>query len=665
MSSMIMGVLIGISAVTLIICLVLMRRNNQNKTNQKLNISAKRNTKNYLHYLYRLYMVTPVVGRYFKKMKNRYRTIFPADEVTLNKKTTERMTLCLGVSLGILIAVIFICSGDVTHMLAGLLACYIIFTNMVNSSEQSMQIKLLNQLDTFLSDVHSYYHDTEMVDEAISSTLDDLPYEIGLHANKIYNIVTATDVEAEVEKYIDVAPNQFLLLLATICASVQEYGDKILEDGRSLFLKNLNYLKSELNEERLRLQRRITAFTGKVFSVLIPIFCLKPIEMWAISNMPDLKEFYNGGGGTISMAIIIVTTFICYEAINILKDDHSDEGKDDRVFKAISEIPVVKKYLKLQIEHNYTKSRRMADALKATGDKSGINIFMTKRILLALFLMILTTAVAIGADGRSKKVIKNDFSEAYTSALVPNEEYRQQMRDMSLSLNGYVKNNTATKEDILAAIGTDLTPSMAELVAEELISRRDAFAAHYFKAYVLLLALGAGVIGYFIPLWLLKYKKSIMGMNRENEVSLFRTVILILMHEDGMMLDSVLEWMERFAHAFKASIADCIINLEYSQQEALEKMKEAESGFSPFRRLCDSLLAVDKVGLEGAFDDLETEREYYQEKRKLDNAMLLKKCSRLASYIQMVPLGEIIIIYLVLPFGTQVMNMMLEFTSII
>lgn len=634
-------------------------------TNETFDLSSSKNVKNHLYMLYRIYMVTPIIRRYFLKVKNRYRAILPADEVTLNKKTTQRMTLCLGICVAIFAGVCIMSSGDIPYLFVGFLACYIIFTNTINVSEESLQKKLLDQLDTFITDLHAYYHDTEMIDEAISSSLDDLPYEIGLHANKLYSIVTSTDVEAEVEKYIEVAPNRFLLLLAAICSSVKEYGDKKMEDGKSVFLKNLNFLKEELNEERQRIREKQIAFNGKVMGVFIPLFILKPIEYVLTLSMPDLKNFYSGSGGVIALCIIVITTFICYEIINTLKDDHNEAETEHRIFRIISEIPVVKQFLKLKIEHNYSKSLRTADTLKEVGDTGGINIFYVKRYLLAILMAVLVNIVSFMALDKSGALILNDFSESYSDALVPNEAYREQMKDTSLRLNGYIKEPDVAYEELVEYASSELNPQMAELVAKEIMNRAESFKNNYYKYYMLLLSLAAAVIGYYIPVWLLQYKKKVRGMKREDEVAQFRTLILILMHEDGMTIDTVLEWMERFAQAFKPSISECIINLESSQQDAIVAMREAESGFAPFRRLCDGLLSVDKVGLVGAFDDLEIERDYYQTKRRTDNQEMLRKCSAKANCAMMIPIFEIIAIYLILPFGEMVLNMLMDFGTII
>ena len=86
-------------------------------------------------------------------------------------------------------------------------------------------------------------------------------------------------------------------------------------------------------------------------------------------------------------------------------------------------------------------------------------------------------------------------------------------------------------------------------------------------------------------------------------------------------------------------------------------MRENESGFAPFRRLCDNLIAVDKVGLESAFATLEVDQAYNQEKRKEDNLRVLSKCTKTANFLQYLPVWAVIILYLIIPIGLYAMQM--------
>ena len=313
-----MYIMMSACFVVLAICLIYKYVSKKKGAGRDILVGSNGNKRNRLYFLYRIFRVTPVIKRYYARTKQKYRALYPTDEITLNIITTKRMTFSLFIGIAIVMGTILLCSGDIPYLIVGLCAAYIVFTNIINSSEDKLQKKILDQTDVLITNIHANYHETSMVDESILMSVDCLPHEISLHAEKLLKILQAPDVEAEVEKYVSTAPNKFLLLLAAVCASVMEYGDKKDEEGKSLFLKNLNYLKSELNEERLRLQRKENIFKGKVFSVLIPLFCLKPAETLLTFNMPELAGFYSGLGGMVSLAVITATTLICYEIINIL-----------------------------------------------------------------------------------------------------------------------------------------------------------------------------------------------------------------------------------------------------------------------------------------------------------------------------------------------------------
>lgn len=635
-------------------------------SDKELAWEKRKDVKNYLYVLSIIYGQIPVIRRYYGKIKAKYKALYPADEITLNKKATERMSFCLVVCIGIFALTAIICRFDFWYSVAGLLTCYIILTTMVNLSEEKMQRELLNQLDNLVTDIHVYYHDTKMVEEAISLAIDIQPYEISLHAEQIYEIVTSADIDAAVSGYVDVAPNRHLLLLAAICASVKKYGDKVLEGGKSLFTMNLDYLKSDLDMERIRLERRVLAFSGMGFSVLLPTFFLKPIESFMVPRFEGTKVFYGGLGGVICLAVVLATTFICYEAINILKDERDGSFGNDRLCLKIAEIPIIQKYLNRYMDRNYSKAMRSTDDLKATGYKYGSNVFLVKRLLVALLLFVSVNVVALVGIHRTREMILTDYTDSYTTASVSSATERQQMIQVSPTYSKYVQRLNISKEELQNIVFSDIGDArLAAIITKELLARNGRLQNQYYHWYILILSLGMGVIGYFIPYLLIQYKKKIMGLNREDEVAQFRTLILILMHEDGIMIDTILEWMERFAHAFKSSLSDCIINLEYSQQKALEQMRDSEFGFAPFRRLCESLLSADKVGIAKAFDYLETERAYYQKKREIDNEDILNKCHQKARFLMLIPVYEIIVLYIITPFCFYAYNIYQNFQNII
>ena len=59
--------------------------------------------------------------------------------------------------------------------------------------------------------------------------------------------------------------------------------------------------------------------------------------------------------------------------------------------------------------------------------------------------------------------------------------------------------------------------------------------------------------------------------------------------------------------------------------------------------------AVEKIPINDAFDELETERDYYREKRKESNERLIAKKSRIGQVIGFAPLIFAFVGYLIIP----------------
>ena len=130
---------------------------------------------------------------------------------------------------------------------------------------------------------------------------------------------------------------------------------------------------------------------------------------------------------------------------------------------------------------------------------------------------------------------------------------------------------------------------------------------------------------------------------------------------DSISILNILEFMEDFAVLFKDSIHTCINDFDAGDIEALNKMKETEK-FEPFRRIVNGLIISDKIGICNAFDEISTDQVYYQDKRKLDNEMLLAKKGVIGKIIANIPLILTIGLYLITPFVVESLNQLKEFT---
>ena len=129
----------------------------------------------------------------------------------------------------------------------------------------------------------------------------------------------------------------------------------------------------------------------------------------------------------------------------------------------------------------------------------------------------------------------------------------------------------------------------------------------------------------------------------------FQTIILMLMKIERVNVEMILEWLERYSNIFKEPISKCVNNFESGPWEALEELKNDVS-FQQFIRIVESLqAAVEKIPIREAFDELDTERAYHQEKRKESNERMISKKSIIGKVIGFAPMVCLFVMYLIIP----------------
>ena len=163
------------------------------------------------------------------------------------------------------------------------------------------------------------------------------------------------------------------------------------------------------------------------------------------------------------------------------------------------------------------------------------------------------------------------------------------------------------------------------------------------------MAMILGIVGYMAPLWLLFFQAKMRQIEMEDEVMQFQTIILMLMKIERVNVEIILEWLERYANIFKEPISRCVNDFESGPWEALENLKE-EVTFQQFIRIVESLqAAVEKIPIADAFDELDTERNYYQAKRQESNERLIARKGRIGKVIGFAPMVVLFVGYLIVP----------------
>ena len=613
--------------------------------------------------LYVRYLKLPFLRRYLLKIRRRLEIINIDDEFLTRLQTSKIITRALLIIIPVTLIVILMTKSNPLIMIIILIFELFIIDSLVDGMVDKLDNNLLTQQVDFFAAMRHSYHETNMVGEAIYQTAqDDEHIEISRQAERIYNILNSEDPETELEKYYDIAPNNYLKEFAGISYLTQEFGDRKV-DGTSLYLKNLDNITQEMQLEILKRDKLNYTFQSLSIISIVPMVMLEPLKSWALSNFSFTKSFYNGKLGMIVQILVLLVTFICYILIRKLKDNGAVniklENNQNPWQAKLYKIKPVKKFVDLFIPKDGTKERRkVKEALKAAASKQKIEWLYINRLVLTVVVFFASIIMFIMLHNVQINYIYTEPTTEYDLIGEMNDrDYKKAMQTTETHnyfLDMFRGKLNTTQDDIEKAMRRstyyrDADDETISSNAAQILDKLQTVNSEYLKWFEILLAMVFAIIGYAAPMLMLKFQVIIRKMSMEDEVMQFQTIILMLMRLERVDVEMILEWMERYADIFKEPISRCLNDYESGSWEALEAMKE-EVSFQPLIRIIESLqTAVEKVPIKEAFDELDSDREYYQDKRKEANDRLISKKGMIGRAIGFTPLVGIFVGYLVVP----------------
>ena len=613
--------------------------------------------------LYVRYLKLPFLRRYLLKIRRRLEIINIDDEFLTRLQSSKILTRALLIIVPVTLAVILMTKSNPLIMFIILLFELFIIDSIIDGMVDKIDTNLLNQQMDFFAAMRHSYHETNMVGEAIYQTSqDDEHIEMSRQAEKIYEILNSEDPETELEKYYDIAPNNYLKEFAGISYLTQEFGDRKV-DGMSLYLKNLDNITQEMQLEILKRDKLNYTFQSLSVIAIVPMIMLEPLKNWALSNFSFTKPFYNGKQGLIVQVLILLLTFVSYILIRKLKDNGAVNTKlenTENPWQAKAyKIKPIKKFVDLFIPKDGTAERRkLKESLKAAASKQKIEWLYINRICLAIVVFIASIFLFVALHKVQVNYIYTEPTTDYNLlGELDGKDYQKAMKvteNHNHFLDMFKGKLDTTQEDIEKAMRKSKIykeSDDAEITtnAEQILEKLKKVNSEYLKWFEFLLAMVFSILGYSAPVLMLKFQVIIRKMAMEDEVMQYQTIILMLMRLERVDVEMILEWMERYADIFKEPISRCLNNYESGAWESLEDMKE-EIAYQPLIRIVESLqTAVEKVPIREAFDELETDREYYQEKRKESNERLISKKGMMGRAIGFAPIVGIFVGYLIVP----------------
>ena len=618
--------------------------------------------------LYVTYSKIPFVKRYLRKIRRRMELINIEDEYNTRKNTSKVMTKALAIVIVLTIGIVVISSSNPLLLVMLLMLELFITETLVEASVDKIDNNLLKEQVDFFSEIRHAYNETNMVEEAIYQVSLDEEKAVSRQAEKIYEVLISDDPEGELEKYYDVAPNSYLKEFAGVSYLTKEFGDRKV-NGASLYLKNLNNITKEMQLEILKRDKLDYVFQSLSIIAAVPMLLIEPLKSWSINNFAFTEEFYNGKGGLIVMVILLVLTAICYYMIRNIKDitKSNVETTTNPWQKRLYKNPIIKRIVNLFIPKQGSKEyQKLTKTMKDAASKQKIEYFYINKLVLCITAFVITFALSIALH-------KTAIDYVYTDLKSVGDEYNvmgsmsdkdkmkaQKILDQDNKFLDSLKNkvDTSNKDKAMRVIRNevkysrfykDSTDEEIDVVAERIFTKLQTIKSEVLQWFELLVAIVVAIAGYMLPNWLLFFQMKMRQLEMEDEVMQFQTIILMLMRIERVNVEIILEWLERYSNIFKGPISKCVNNYEAGAWEALEDMRN-DVTYMPFIRLVESMqAAVEKIPIKDAFEELETERDYYQEKRKESNDRLIAKKGMIGKFIGFTPMVVLFVGYLIIP----------------
>ena len=643
--------------------------NRTSKSNRKYVHDLKKGTKSNKYSadviyqkLYLFYIKIPPLKRYLTKLRRRLEIINVEDEYQTRRNASSILTKALMIIIPLTLLIIMVSKSNPLLLMILLMFEVFMVETITEGLVDKIDTKLLKQQIDFFADIRHAYHEVNMVEEAIYEVSQSGETEVCRQGEKIYELLISDDPESELEKYYDVAPNSYLKEFAGISYLTREFGDRTTIDGASLYLKNLNNITQEIQIEILKRDKLDYIFQSLSIISVVPIIGLEPLKNWAISNFGFTKSFYNGKLGMIIQLIIILITIICFLMIRKVKDASSNNANmknienpwQEKVYKN----PICKKIVNLFIPVKGTKDyRRTTNLLKSVASKQKMEWLYINKISISIVVLIASIFLFWKLHDIAIDYVLNEPTTTYNLISMSDQETekaKEITRIDNIFLEKFKGKSNTTKLQIENALRNskyyeDATDQEITDDAVRIYDKLQIINAEYFKWYEVLLAIIFALIGYHSPVLMMKFQKSLRQLDMEDEIMQFQTIILMLMKIERVNVEIILEWLERYARIFKEPITKCVNNYESGAWEALEVLKN-DISFVKFDPIVESMQsAVENIPIKDAFDELDTEREYYQEKRKESNERMISRKGMIGKALGFAPMVCLFVGYLIIP----------------
>lgn len=609
---------------------------------------------------YRWGMKVPLLSVYILQVQKRISYRHVGDEPALRRMTMS-VVLIIFAGYGSISVILFLMQPGIAFVILSVLCAVVLNSLVLDMCLNRREKRLLVQMLDLFADVRHRYHQHGMVEEALYEAAEAGKGEAAEQVLLIYEALTSPDPNEALERYYEIAPNRFLKGFAGISYMVMEFGDKDRAQG-SIYLKGLGNLTQEIHLEILRRDKLDYLLKGLNIIALAPVLFTAPIERWARGSFPTMDEFYRSKIGfvtKISIYVIIILAYLLLQRLQQYDETRYRTGrKHSRIDQFLYKQTFIRKVAMLfAAKPGSTSYSQTVRLMRESSSELKYEWLAIRRLMLFASCFALTIGcVFLLHQVERNHILHDPVRDDRMFGAMGEAELKQATEKTNLDqavLESIEMKRGATFDEVSNALQSMNPVQLDHDTQNETIARilqkLEVYNKPYLHWWELIIAMMIGIAGYHMPIWLMLFQRKIRSMDMKHEIYQFQTVISILREMDRMSVEEILEWLNRFAVIFKRPLQKCLLHFEHGPEHALEQLKE-DAGLPEFQRLVEKLqLALGKISIREAFDDLDSMMAFYFEQRKQEYTKMIDVKASWGRMIGFTPMYALIFLYLVIP----------------
>lgn len=565
-------------------------------------------------------------------------------------------------SLALICAGVFLFNDIITKILCFAFAS-VLFSNVIENRIDKITINVLKQTKLLLSSIQLEYMKTKNIPNAIADSKPGNLVKIAV--DEILAIITGSNGETRLQQFYASMSFRPLQTLASVCYNLSDYGDTVDNTGISSFVKAITILREDVNSQLEKIETQKSMFSKLVYLPILSVFLITPTEMYFTSLMPGMAMMYNGVLGFVLRALTIITAIVGYMVTSRINRTVTVKADDRGEWtEALLKHKVWQNFIRVFYPKKLITRGRLKNVIKKSLSKMKLSHFYTKKIVFAVVAFFAAIAVTIAACVIGRDFAKNTTAQLSMASGVERSE--EQLINMRIMDAIFFEANGEMYENELTALIKTYLPGLTDMEMQDEMTRirnkYDLWADTYFKFYYLLIAFALGIIGYFVPNFMLKGRAYFVKNEAQDDFMQIQTLVGIMLNTNVDTLE-ILRQMARHSTVHKDLLQYAYHSFPSAPEQELEWLK-TKLTIPEFRIFIDKLkMSISEVSLTDAFSDLITERQHLLRLQELTFKATLSKKKFLCKILSFLPLVMYVLAEFLIPMLTLGMNEFFSSTS--